>query len=124
MYGHFWNPQVLSFHLRNSGFHVWIRLNYSISGPLEIMASLKGGRGIRNQCHFFNSRFEKKLNALMMTKEASESLYCQEPGNFCCHDGHCIDSERVCDSIPDCQDGQTMEMSGSKKEKGKPGFTN
>ena len=46
----------------------------------------------------------------------------QEPGTFCCHDGHCIDSERVCDSIPDCQDGQTMEMSGSKK--GKPGFTN
>ena len=28
-----------------------------------------------------------------------------EPGTFCCHDGHCIDSERVCDSIPDCQDG-------------------
>ena len=48
----------------------------------------------------------------------------QEPRNFCCHDGHCIDSEHVCDSIPDCQDGQKMEMSGSKKEKGKPGFTN
>ena len=29
----------------------------------------------------------------------------QEPGTFCCHDGHCIDSERVCDYIPDCQDG-------------------
>ena len=48
----------------------------------------------------------------------------QEPRNFCCHDGHCIDSEHDCDSILDCQDGQTMEMSGYKKVKGKPGFTN
>ena len=42
------------------------------------------------------------------TGKRSLSLYhadAQEPGNFCCQDGHCIDSENVCDSIPDCQDG-------------------
>ena len=36
----------------------------------------------------------------------------QEPGNFCCNDGHCIDSELVCDSIPHCQD-RTDEISCS-----------
>ena len=75
---------------RDIGFHAWIRLGEDKK-----------------------IKMQKKLNALMMTK--------QERGQ----DGHCMDSERViCDSIPDCQDGQTMEMSGYKKVKGKPGFTN
>ena len=26
------------------------------------------------------------------------------PGNFCCDDGYCIDSELVCDNVPDCGD--------------------
>ena len=27
-----------------------------------------------------------------------------QPGNFCCDDGLCIDSELVCDNIPNCRD--------------------
>ena len=29
----------------------------TISGPLEIMTSLEGGRGIENQCHYFCGHF-------------------------------------------------------------------
>ena len=28
-----------------------------------------------------------------------------QPGMFCCHDGHCLDSDLVCNSFRDCQDG-------------------
>ena len=28
----------------------------------------------------------------------------EEPGSFCCNDGHCISSELVCDSHSDCHD--------------------
>ena len=32
-------------------------------------------------------------------------LEVSQPGHFCCNDGTCVDSERVCDDFSDCDDG-------------------
>ena len=36
-------------------------------------------------------------------------LEAEQPGNFCCKDGTCLDSNLVCDGSPDCQDEEDEE---------------
>ena len=38
-------------------------------------------------------------------KSLSFHLEVSQPGHFCCEDGTCIDSEKVCDDFSDCPDG-------------------
>ena len=54
--------------------------------------------------------FEKSLKCIDDSDKSGTrrlSLYpasVKEPGQYCCHDGRCIDSEFVCDSVPHCED--------------------
>ena len=43
------------------------------------------------------------------TRTLNFHLEVEQPGNFCCKDGTCMDSNLVCDGSPDCQDEEDEE---------------
>ena len=53
----------------------------TISGPLEIVTSLEGGRGIKNQCHYFYSHFRWNFKNRMVLNQTFEPPFFPVPYN-------------------------------------------
>ena len=47
----------------------------TISGALEIVTSLEGGRGIKNQCHYFYSQFRRNFKNRLVLNQTFESPF-------------------------------------------------
>ena len=53
----------------------------TISGPLEIVTSLEGGRGTKNQCHYFSSHFRWYFKNKMVLNQTLEPQFFPVPYN-------------------------------------------
>ena len=53
----------------------------TISGPLEIVTSLEGGMGIKNQCHYFYSHFRWYFKNRMVLNQTLELPFFSSPLN-------------------------------------------
>ena len=53
----------------------------TISGPLEIVTSLEGGRGTKNQCHYFYSHFMWYFKNKMVLNQTLEPQIFPVPYN-------------------------------------------